>query len=63
MNPVTGIVNDAGRNWIEVNVCDDLAEVVIGVDDSGSVPTLPKPAQEVMPSVVGTRDSTLKSSH
>ncbi len=60
---VTGIVNDAGRNRVEVNVRDNLAEVLVGVDDPGSVPTLPKPSQEAVPPVVGARDSTLKPSH
>jgi hypothetical protein len=60
---VTGIVHDAGRNRIEVNVRDNLPEVLVGVDNLGSVPTLPKPSQEAVPPVVGTRDSTLKPSH
>ena len=63
VNVVTRIVGNAGRNRVEVDVRDDLAEVLIRFDDPRSVPALPEPPKIAVPPGVGAGDSTLKSGH
>ena len=39
------IVNDPRGNGIEMDVCNDLQEVVLGVDESCAIPALPEASQ------------------
>ena len=49
---VTRIFDCAGRNRVEVDVRDNLAEVLIRIDDPRSVPTLPEPSEIAVSPVV-----------
>ncbi len=57
---VDRIANYAGCDGIEMNVRDDLAEVVLRVNDPGPVSALPEPPEIAPPPVESTGDMSLK---
>jgi hypothetical protein len=57
------ISDDLGLNWIEVDVRNGLAKVVLRVDQPCSVPALPKPAEISVSLVELTGDVGLKPKH
>ena len=57
------IIDDAGRDRVEVDVTHDLAKVVAGIDHARPVAALPEASKIAMSLVMAAGDRTLQPRH
>jgi len=57
------VIDDSSGDRIEVNITDDLAKVVIGIDHTRAVAALPEAAEIAVATVVVAGDSSLQARH
>jgi hypothetical protein len=60
---VNWIGDDTSRDRVEMDVGDNMAEVLIGVDHARPVSALPESAKELMPPVVSAGNASLQPRH
>ena len=57
------IIDDSGGDRVEVNVTNDLAKVIVGIDHACAIAALPEAAEIAMTTIVVASDSSLQACH